>query len=148
MIVVDKRTGDKTKIYKIKNNKNGYPMFLTYKSNQWKWESAKHFIPADKVKTKQKYNENLLIKQGEIVYTKSSKVILDIGWVESLNPLIIQAPWLTKYDKTPNHYGNAEGGNWFKTNILLTENEWKELSDNIYAPEICKKLNIDYEFDT
>lgn len=50
MIVVDKRTDEKTEIYKIKNNKNGYPMFLTYKNKQWKWESAKHFIPADKIK--------------------------------------------------------------------------------------------------
>lgn len=52
MIVVDKRTDEKTEIYSIKNNKNGYPVFLTYKNNQWKWESAKHFIPADRVKTK------------------------------------------------------------------------------------------------
>ena len=35
------------KVYKIKNNNNGYPTFLIYDENQWKWLSAKHFKPIE-----------------------------------------------------------------------------------------------------
>ena len=46
MLVVHKKTEKIFKVYKIKNNKNGYPNFLIYDENQWKWLSAKHFKPA------------------------------------------------------------------------------------------------------
>lgn len=32
-------------VYDIKNDKNGYPHFLIYENNEWKYVSAKHFIP-------------------------------------------------------------------------------------------------------
>ena len=38
---------EKVKVYAICNNKNGYPHFLIYEDNQWKWKSAKHFTPED-----------------------------------------------------------------------------------------------------
>ena len=37
----------KVKVYAIRNDKNGYPHFLIYEDNQWKWKSAKHFTPED-----------------------------------------------------------------------------------------------------
>lgn len=33
--------------YAVRNDKNGYPQFLIYESNQWKWVSAKNFKPCD-----------------------------------------------------------------------------------------------------
>ena len=32
-------------VYSVKNNKVGYPNFLIYEDNQWKWKSAKLFHP-------------------------------------------------------------------------------------------------------
>ena len=32
-------------IYKVRNDKCGYPMFLIFYNNQWFWKSAKHFKP-------------------------------------------------------------------------------------------------------
>ena len=49
MFVLHKKTEKIFKVYKIKNNKNGYPTFLIYDENQWKWLSAKHFKPCEKV---------------------------------------------------------------------------------------------------
>lgn len=34
-----------TPVYHIKQNRNGYPMFLIYDKNQWRYVSAKHFKP-------------------------------------------------------------------------------------------------------
>ena len=31
------------KVYNIQNNKNGYPLFLIYDDNQWKYITAKKF---------------------------------------------------------------------------------------------------------
>lgn len=36
---------DKTTIYSVRNDRNGYPHFLVFDKGQWKWESAKHFSP-------------------------------------------------------------------------------------------------------
>lgn len=33
------------KVFDIKNNKNGYPHFLIYYNKQWKYVSAKYFVP-------------------------------------------------------------------------------------------------------
>ena len=33
-------------VYDIKYDKNGFPMFLVYRGNQWLLRSAKHFSPA------------------------------------------------------------------------------------------------------
>lgn len=37
-------------VYNIRDDKNGYPHFLIYIDNQWKYISAKHFIPLEEDK--------------------------------------------------------------------------------------------------
>ena len=32
-------------VYDIRTDRAGYPMFLIYEDNQWKYRSAKHFRP-------------------------------------------------------------------------------------------------------
>lgn len=32
-------------VYDVKCDKNGYPLFLIYKDNQWIYKSAKNFVP-------------------------------------------------------------------------------------------------------
>ena len=49
MIVKHKKTGKIFEVYEIKNDRCGYPNFLIYKDSQWKWMSAKHFKPCEKV---------------------------------------------------------------------------------------------------
>ena len=36
-------------VYAVRDDKNGYPQFLIYEDNQWKYISAKHFIPITEV---------------------------------------------------------------------------------------------------
>lgn len=47
MIVIHKKTGKIFEVYEIKNDSCGYPTFLIYKDNQWKWMPAKHFKPSE-----------------------------------------------------------------------------------------------------
>lgn len=35
----------KYRVYGVCRDKNGYPQFLIYEENQWKWKSAKYFTP-------------------------------------------------------------------------------------------------------
>lgn len=37
-------------VYNVRDNKHGYPLFLIYEDLQWKYISAKHFVPAAYVK--------------------------------------------------------------------------------------------------
>ena len=37
-------------VYNVRDDKHGYPLFLIYDDLQWKYISAKHFIPAAYVK--------------------------------------------------------------------------------------------------
>jgi len=48
-LAYDKREpwGVKIKIYAVEQDSNGYPKFLTYLNRQWRWVSAKHFVPCD-----------------------------------------------------------------------------------------------------
>ena len=46
--VINKETGRTRSVHAIKVNKCGYPHFLIYEKNQWKWVSAKHFKPFEK----------------------------------------------------------------------------------------------------
>lgn len=32
-------------VYDVKTDRAGYPMFLIFENNQWKYRSAKHFKP-------------------------------------------------------------------------------------------------------
>jgi hypothetical protein len=34
-------------VYAVRDDKNGYPHFLIYEDGEWKYVSAKHFIPCD-----------------------------------------------------------------------------------------------------
>lgn len=45
--VIDCRNGKSYKIWSIRNDKKGFPHFLIYDNNQWKWQSAKHFKPIE-----------------------------------------------------------------------------------------------------
>ena len=45
LLVKEKESGLEFKVYKIRNDAKGYPHFLIYKDNQWKWISAKFFQP-------------------------------------------------------------------------------------------------------
>ena len=33
------------KVFAVRDDKNGYPHFLIYKLGEWKYVSAKHFMP-------------------------------------------------------------------------------------------------------
>lgn len=35
------------KVYNVRDDKNGYPHFLIYENGEWKYVSAKHFVPDD-----------------------------------------------------------------------------------------------------
>ena len=35
------------KVYNVRNDKNGYPHFLIYENGEWKYVSAKYFVPDD-----------------------------------------------------------------------------------------------------
>lgn len=45
--VIDKETNLTTLVYSVKEDKQGFAKFLVYEKNQWKWKSAKYFIPLD-----------------------------------------------------------------------------------------------------
>lgn len=47
--VIDCRNGKNYKIWAIRNDSTGFPHFLIYDENQWKWQSAKHFKPIAEV---------------------------------------------------------------------------------------------------
>lgn len=34
-------------VYAIRDDNNGYPHFLIYEDNEWKYVKAKHFVPID-----------------------------------------------------------------------------------------------------
>ena len=41
----DRFTVVEERIYGVRSDKHGYPQFLIYNNNQWRWISAKHFEP-------------------------------------------------------------------------------------------------------
>lgn len=43
--VYKKETDEIVDVYDIRTDRAGYPMFLIYENNQWKYRSAKHFRP-------------------------------------------------------------------------------------------------------
>lgn len=43
--VYKKETDEIVNVYDIRTDRAGYPMFLIYENNQWKYRSAKHFKP-------------------------------------------------------------------------------------------------------
>lgn len=48
MFKVQKKCSDnKYMVYSIRNDKTGFPHFLIYTENQWKYVSAKHYIPVE-----------------------------------------------------------------------------------------------------
>lgn len=101
--------------------------------------------PTDKLR--KQFSNSQPIHVGEVVYTKSSRCVLDIGLVESLNPLTILAPY-SKYmcEKIgyKRYYGNPSISHWHGTNIYKSLSEWECISKGIYAREICFKLGVPY----
>lgn len=43
--VYKKETDEFVNVYDIRTDRAGFPMFLIYENNQWKYRSAKHFKP-------------------------------------------------------------------------------------------------------
>lgn len=43
--VLYKETGELTTVYHVNADKYGYPHFLIYHDRQWKYVSAKHYVP-------------------------------------------------------------------------------------------------------
>lgn len=35
----------RTKVFAVRDDKNGYPHFLIFENNEWKYVKAKHFVP-------------------------------------------------------------------------------------------------------
>ena len=84
------------------------------------------------------------LKVGDIVFTKSH-VVLDIGFVKSTSPLKIYGR-STKYDfpGNPSEFGGVEHCNWYYSGVNVSLHEWKRISSNAGAEEVCKKLGISY----
>lgn len=82
---------------------------------------------------------------GEVVYTKSDVCVLDIGLVESTNPLRVCARCIYNEGDNKSYYGNPSGSNWYGTGIYKTYNEWKDLTiDGKGTYVICNILGIPY----
>lgn len=84
------------------------------------------------------------LKVGDIVFTKSH-VVLDIGFVKSTSPLRIYSR-ITKYDfcGVPGEFGGIKYCNWYYSGVNMSLNEWKEISLDASAEEVCKKIGISY----
>lgn len=37
--------GEEVIVYNIRDDKNGYPQFLIHENGEWKYRSAKHYVP-------------------------------------------------------------------------------------------------------
>lgn len=44
-IVCRKSNNEETVVYNVRDDRKGYAHFLVYDDGQWKYESAKHFVP-------------------------------------------------------------------------------------------------------
>lgn len=47
--VIRKEDGRAFVVYSVRNDKVGYPHFLMWEDNQWKWQSAKYFSSLEEV---------------------------------------------------------------------------------------------------
>lgn len=53
--VVKKEDHDEIReVYDVRNNNCGYPHFLIYENGEWKYVSAKHFVPYSRILQKKK----------------------------------------------------------------------------------------------
>ena len=97
---------------------------------------------------------------GDIVYTKScmcsgnegvkpelSSVVLYVGLIKNVDPLEIYAR-ATKYDAynlgTPGLYGCVECCNWYNSGINVSLEEWKKISKDVGADDICERIGLAY----
>ena len=44
LLMYNKETGAKERVYSIQNDNNGYPLFLIRVDGRWTYRSAKHYI--------------------------------------------------------------------------------------------------------
>lgn len=123
-----------------------------------KWnrrENEYNYENKDIVKDKDKStNDNIdatnydELKICEIIYTKSSKCILDIGLVKSINPFEVYARCSIYNKDGISYYGYPEGCKWYGTGIYKTYNEWESLTmdqnKTRSIEEICTILGILY----
>lgn len=85
-----------------------------------------------------------MFKLGEVIYTKSDKFILDIGYVDNLFPLTVRARANTYSPKSGSYYGGVDLCHWNSSGVKLTCKRWDEISYNKSTKEICDILGIDY----
>lgn len=87
------------------------------------------------------------IHVGEIVCTKGPECVLDIGWVESLFPLKICAPYsIYKFGNQwgKRYYGAPSKCKWHGTGKYITSRDWEKISTGKSAREICWRVGIPY----
>ena len=91
------------------------------------------------------------LKIGEVIYTKSSKCILDIGLIKSIKPFTVYARCSKYNEDNVSYYGYPEGCKWYDTGIYKTYDEWKNLTmdknrtnETRSTEEICNILGISY----
>lgn len=48
-VVLETKTKCIIKVYGVAEDSNGYPKFLVRDDTQWRWRSAKHYIPVNAI---------------------------------------------------------------------------------------------------
>lgn len=88
---------------------------------------------------------NKKLKVGDVVILKSH-LVLDVCLVKSTSPLQIYSR-STKYDfyEKPREFKGIEHYNLYYSGINMSFTEWKRVSLDANAEEVCKKLGISYQ---
>ena len=83
------------------------------------------------------------MEEYEVVYTKSDKVVLDIGLKDEDG---IIARWCDHdyYCKYTPRYGNVKPYKWYHSGIFMSKRRWEKISLNRGTDEICYILGIPY----
>ena len=87
-------------------------------------------------------NTKALIKNEVAVIRNRGKVSV-IGFVDSTNPLSVQLRWYLFTTKA-GHYDENTYTDWEGTGKYISEDEWKQVSRDKSAKEICERLQIPY----
>ena len=84
-----------------------------------------------------------MYKEYEVVYTKSDKVVLDIG-LKDEDGVIARWSDHDYYCKYTPRYGNAKANKWHHSGIFMSKRRWEKISLNTGTDEICNILGIPY----
>lgn len=79
-----------------------------------------------------------MYKEYEVVYTKSDKVVLDIGLKDEDG---IIGRWSDYCKHTPRY---STKGHWHHSGIFMSKRRWEKISLNTPTDEICYILGIPY----